>query len=315
MKNTAYFITVITIVLSLFAFGKFAQASATPATSATPAPAQSALQTAVITLNNRAPQDVINALTPFLEKGGQIKAFENQLIIQSTASNIEALKAIIAKIDVAPTKLMITVSNGHDKPSEITSISPNGTVTFGDEPNGPHNLDISTTRESDTQVSSVPVDSGNVAFIKTGVTIPLIQEQYAGGASYQRDAQISGQGGLGGSFNGEDHARGVAGAVDNSYEYKNLANGFYVKPQIVGKDVKLELSTMNDQPTGTIGDTTQAAYTTFKAQTVITVPMSKWTYLGGNESQDRSNSTTTYHTRSRDTSQKSLWLRVDLVPE
>ncbi len=308
MKKTAYFHPAILLLLCLFSF-----TFACCAEESAPVTASNATQTAIITLNNRTPQDVISTLEPFLEKGGQIKAFENQLIIQSSASNIAALKDIIAKIDVAAAKLLITVSNGHDKPSEITSITPNGDVTFGDEPDGPHTVTITTTRESDTQVSSIPVDSGNVAFIKTGVTIPLIQDQYAGAANYRSDGQIGGLG-ANGAFSGENHARGDAREAENSYEYKNLSNGFYVKPQVVGKDVKLELSTMNDQPTGTIGDTTQAAYTTFKAQTVITVPMSKWTYLGGNEAQDRSNSTTTYHTSSRDTSQKSLWLRVDPVP-
>ncbi len=313
MKKTAYFHTVLALMLCLFLNTTMANPVAAPQASNN-ASANTSIQTAVIPIKNRTPQDIIPALIPFLEKGGQIKPFENQLIIQSSASNINALKDIIASIDVAAKKLMITVSNGHNKPSEITAISPTGEVTFGQDTDGTQSLEISTNRDSDTQVNSIPVDNGNVAFIKTGVTIPLIQQQYAGQGSYNSNWAANGQGALG-QFNGSGQAQAVGQEVDQSYSYKNLSNGFYVKPQVIGKDVKLELSTMNDQPAGTIGDTTQAAYTTFKAQTTITVPMAKWTYLGGNESQDQQHSTTTYHTRSRDQSQKTLWLRVDMVPD
>lgn len=303
MKNTAYFHPAFLMAFFIMLLSTFAcHAEDAPA-------AASGTQTAVITLNNRTPQDVISVITPFLEKGGQVKGFENQLIIQSSASNIAALKDIIAKIDVATKKLMITVSNGHNKPSEVKSISANGDVTFGEETDNTQSLEISTNRESDTQVSSIPVDNGNVAFIKTGVTIPLIQDQYAGQGSYNSNWQVKG------AIEGGGSANALGREVDQSYDYKNLSNGFYVKPQVIGKEVKLELSTSNDQPSGVIGDTTTAAYTTFNAQTTITVPLAKWTYFGGNESQDRPDSTTSYHTRSRDQSQKSLWLRVDLVPE
>ncbi len=309
MKKTAYFYTAIFIISVLAALTfRSAFANERPDTFS-----QSAMQTEVITLTNRAPEDVINTLRPFLENGGEIKAFENQLIIQSTPSNINSLKAIIAKLDVAATKLMITISNGHNKPSEIMAISPGGDVSFGQATNGSSSLEISTTRESDTQVSSIPVDNGNVAFIKTGVTIPMLQDQYAGSANYNSQWQANANGALG-NFNGQGQAQGNARASEQSYEYKNLSNGFYAKPQVIGKEVKLELSTSNDQPSRTLNDPTQAAYTTFKAQTTITIPMSQWTYLGGNEVQDRPGSTTTYHTRSRDQSQKSLWIRIDPVP-
>jgi len=95
---------------------------------------------------------------------------------------------------------------------------------------------------------------------------------------------------------------------------KNLSNGFYAKPEVMGKEVKLQLSTQNNQPAFNPNDTTQPAYTTFNAETTVMVPLGQWIYFGGNQNQDQINQVTTIRTGSRDQSQKSLWLRVDIIP-
>ncbi len=278
-------------------------------------PASNALQTEVITLNYVLPQDILPTLTPFLEKGGQIKPINNQLIIQSTPSNITALKSIIEQIDIAPKKLMITISNGHDKPSEIESISPNGDVTFGQETSGYHTLNISTSRETETQVSSMRVDNGQVAFIKTGVTIPLVTSQLGGTSNFQSQHSLDAIGNRG-LLHGQGTASGNSEFGGQDVDYQNLSNGFYAKPQLIGKEVKMELSTQNDQPiSSNAGSTIQPAYTTFKAQTTVMIPVGKWTYFGGNEAQDQVSNGTSYRTGSRDQGQKSLWLRVDVIPQ
>ncbi len=341
------------------------------------------LQTEVITLNYVLPQDILPTLTPFLAKGGQIKPINNQLIIQSTPDNITALKSIIEQIDIAPKKLMITVSNGHDKPSEIESISPNGDVTFGQDTSGYHTLSISTNSESQRQVSTIRVDNGQVAFIQTGVTIPLITEQFGGQSNFQSQSSLKGQrsgtrtttgstpgtatgtssigttasatatgsrttSGTGtttsfgttagattsasasaattganttaatgtSSLTGSGSASGNSSGGGQSVDYQNLSNGFYAKPQLIGKEVKLDLSTQNDQPIATnAGSTIQPAYTTFNAQTTVMIPVGKWTYFGGNQAQDQVSNGTSYRTGSRDQGQKSLWLRVDVIPD
>jgi hypothetical protein len=300
------------------------------------------LETAVVTLQNRLPQDILPGITPFLDKGGQIKTFENQIIIQSSASNITTLKSIIAQLDVAVKKLMITISNGHDKPSEMMSISPNGDVTFGQEPDGPHNLTISTSRETDRQVDTIRVDNGQVAFINSGVTIPLITNQFAADDHYQRNGLLNATStgvkdstatATNATQNSESFAQShaaqesnligvnsasdIARAAGQSIDYQNVSNGFYVRPQLIGKEVKLELLTKNDQPSDNYNNNpaVNPAYTTFKAATTLMVPLGKWTYFGGNQNQDDMNSSTTIRTGSRDDSKKSLWLRVDLIPD
>jgi hypothetical protein len=278
--------------------------------------AEPALETTVVTLQNRLPQDILPSITPFLDKGGQIKTFDNQLIIQSSASNIATLKSIIEKLDVAVKKLMITVSNGHDKPNEMMSISPNGDVNFGNEPDGPHDLTISTGRETDRQVDTIRVDNGQVAFINSGVTIPLITNQFAADDNYQRNGLLTATG-PGSNLVGVNSASDIARAAGQSIDYQNVSNGFYVRPQLVGKEVKLDLLTKNDQPSDNYNNNPamNPAYTTFKAATTVMVPLGKWTYFGGNQNQDDMNSGTTIRTGSRDDSKKSLWLRVDLIPD
>lgn len=312
MKNPLGFCTAVFLLL-LIHLCPMAFASAESAA----APANNAANTAVITLQNRTPQDIIPTITPFLAPGGQIKGFENQIIIQSTPDNIAAIKDIIQKIDVMPKQLMITISNGHDKPNEIMSITPSGEVTFGhDEPDGPHSVTYGTNRESDRQVSSIRVDNGQVGFINSGETVPLTTNQAAGFDNYRSNFNLNGSGPLGGQINARGRARENAAGTSQSFDYQNLSNGFYVRPELVGSQVKLELSTQNDQPLAEAGNPNKPVYTTFNAQTTMMVPLGKWVNFGGNRNQDElDQSGNVYRTGSRDQSQRFLWLRVDVIPD
>lgn len=304
--------TLLFFVLSFCSCALFAQATSAPA------PTQN-VTTEVITLQNRTPQDVIPIITPFLAQGGQAKGFENQIIIQSTPDNIDSIKQIIQKIDIVARQLLITISNGHDKPNEIMSISPSGDVRFGhSEHEGPHTEIIGTNRESERQVSSIRVNNGDVGYINAGVTIALPTEQAVASANFSRNSQISSSGGALGNLSGNSSARGNFQGVDQSYEYQNLTNGFFVRPQLVGEQqVRLELSTQNNQPPQTpTADMSKPVYTTFHAQTTMTVPLGQWINFGGNRNTDElDTSGNVYRTGSRDQSQRFLWLRVDIIPD
>ncbi len=258
----------------------------------TPSPAQ---QTAVITLTNRLPQDILPAITPFLEKGATAKAFENQLIIQASSSNLNAIKAIIQKLDVPNKQLMISVSNGYDQPSDVSASMQT----------------ISTTREADTNIDHIRVNNGQVAMINTGVTIPLITSQYAGSDNYHAQGSFSGIG-AGGIIAGEGSANEIAHAYGQTVDYQNLNSGLLVRPQLMGDQVKLDLLSQDQQAYNNYQDTTQPTYSSLKTETSLTVPLNKWVYFGGNRTENDP-SGQTIRTQPKDQNQRSLWLKVDVV--
>ncbi len=252
-------------------------------------------QTAVITLTNRLPQEIMPAITPFLEQGATVKPFENQLIIQASPSNITALKEIIQKLDVASKQLMISVSNGYDEPSDVSA----------------QMQTITTTREADTNIDHIRVNNGQVAYIKTSVTIPLITSQYAGSDYYHAQGSIGGIG-PGGIIAGQGSANEIATAAGQTIDYQDLNSGLLVKPELIGNKVRLDLMSQNQQAYNNYQDTTQLTASGLKTETTLTVPLNKWIYFGGNRTENDP-TFQTIRTQPKDQNQRALWLKVEII--
>lgn len=279
----------ITLFLCLFATCPLLLAEDT---ASAPAPQ---LQTAVITLTNRLPADIMPAITPFLDKGATAKAFDNQIIVQSSASNIAAIKEIVQKLDVASKQLMISVSNGYDQPADVSA----------------QMQTITTTREADTNIDHIRVNNGQVAYIKTSVTIPLITSQYAGSDNYHAEGSFAGVGNNG-IISGQGTANEIAHAYGQTVDYQDLNSGLLVKPQLIGDQVRLDLLSQDQQAYNNYQDTTQPTYSGLKTQTSLTVPLNKWVYFGGNRQQEDT-TLQTLRTQPKDQNQRALWLKVEVV--
>lgn len=261
-------------------------------TASAPTPQQ---QTAIVTLTNRLPQDILPAITPFLEKGATAKAFENQLIIQASPSNVAAIKEIIQKLDIPSKQLMISVSNGYDEPTDVSA----------------QMQTITTTREADTNIDHIRVNNGQVAFIKTSVTIPLITSQFAGSDVYHAQGSIGGIG-PGGIISGQGSANEIAAAAGQTVDYQDLNSGLLVKPELIGNKVKLDLLSQDQQAYNNYQDTTQPTYSGLKTETSLTVPLNKWIYFGGNRTENDP-TFQTIRTQPKDQNQRALWLKVEVI--
>lgn len=137
--------------------------------------------TELITLQHRTPQELVPILTPFLNKEGVIKAFENQLIIQSNTENLANLKKMALGLDKAPKKLLLSVSHSKDAPNEQFSVDVNGRVIFGedsftlnDKTSTTISTTISTSREENQSLNQIQVLSGTPAMITSGKTVALV---------------------------------------------------------------------------------------------------------------------------------------------
>lgn len=114
------------------------------------------LELTTLTLENRQPQDIVTVLEPFVSPGGQIRAFDNQLIIQTTPENLTQLKAMIEKLDQPLAQLTISVSQSKEAPSEREFL-----------------ILTEASNESKSNIQQIKVLSGNTAHISTGERISL----------------------------------------------------------------------------------------------------------------------------------------------
>lgn len=122
------------------------------------APAQAQMTVLeVITLKYRTAEQVIPVLGPLIQKPGTISGLQQQLIVRTTAANLADIKQVLATLDAAPRRLLITVRQ-------------DATLDSG-RANSTRSLD------SDRNTQTLQVIEGNSAFIRTGQSVPLPQRQ------------------------------------------------------------------------------------------------------------------------------------------
>lgn len=138
--------------------------------------------TEVLTLQHRMPQELIPILTPFLDKEGVIKSFNNQLVIQTSTENLVSLKKLVQDLDKPVQKLMLSVSQSKEAPSEQFSVDAKGKVIFGQDNftlSSQISTSRSTSREEDQSLNHIQVVSGSPAMITSGKTVALLTNRGA----------------------------------------------------------------------------------------------------------------------------------------
>lgn len=139
-------------------------------------------ETEIFTLQHRMPQELLPILTPFLDKEGVMKSFNNQLIIQTSAENLASLKKLVQDLDKPAKKLMLSVSQSKEAPSEQFSVDAKGKVIFGQD-NFTLSSQISTSRgtsrEENQSLNHIQVISGTPAMITSGKTVALLMNRGA----------------------------------------------------------------------------------------------------------------------------------------
>ena len=133
--------------------------------------------TEVLTLQHRMPQELLPILTPFLDKEGVIKSFNNQLVIQTSAENLANLKKLVQDLDKPSQRLMLSVSQSKEAPSEQFSVDAKGKVVFGQDNftlNSQISTSRSTSREENQSLNHIQVVSGTPAMITSGKTVALL---------------------------------------------------------------------------------------------------------------------------------------------
>lgn len=261
----------------------------------------------IIPLRYRMVDQVLPSLQPFVEPGGALSGMNNQLIVRASRNNIEQIKQALSAIDVPTRRLMIRVSQNRDAVSRQQGAGLSGNVGVGNnvriiQPSS--NIQGSTkieVRGGDSRVNaqvydsrstrdlqasqSVQVVDGGRAFIQIGQSLPMPLRQVV----------LSPNGWV----------------ATDSVVYRDIGQGFYAVPKLVGERVTLEISPQFDSP----GDQGYGSVNTQRLSTTVSGRLGEWIELGGSGQQASGNDSRNLGSGSSEMrDNRSVWLRVDELP-
>lgn len=259
----------------------------------------------VIQLHYRSVEEVLPIVRPLLDADGGASGLNGQLILRSSASNIEEIKRVLSSIDAAPRRLKITVMQNVDSETISRLMQLSGHVTTGrarigvaDTPKGGLALDarqgddqvrarIDSTRISadDNKTQQIQVLEGNRALVSVGQSVPVPQRQVV--RSPWRTEVIE------------------------TTQYRDVNSGFYVLPRLNGDRVTLEISAQNDALEANDANPTSR---TQHVLTTVSGRLGEWLLLG-DAMQQTGTDTSTLGSRSTSSKQerRNVLLKVEEI--
>ncbi len=258
------------------------------------APVTAEMVLEVISLKHRLANDVIPMVKPLVVDGGTVTGMNDQVIVKSTAENLNQIKQVIHSLDKAPRRLMISVKqnvdgnvnhneqgiSGRYSSGDVTIASPDpgarnggGIIAIKDDEGNVIGYRALSTRSSieDKNTFSVQVTEGYPAFIHTGHSVPVANQQTI----------ITPGGGV---------------ILQDGIQYRDVTSGFYVLPRLSGDIVTLMIAPQLNRVNSAHG----GVFDIQNVETTASGRLGEWIYLGGVEQQfddkGRLNLTTTRRT-------------------
>lgn len=272
-----------------------------------PAPALAQQEMEIIALRHRTLAQVLPTLQPLLEPGGTLSGMNDQLILRASPRNRQQIRQALAAIDTPPRRLLIRVSQNREAEGgkEGGAVIASGDVgeprRVGQPPGGMQESARIEVRRGDASISAqswdthrtqasastqtVQVVDGGRALIEVGRSLPIPLRQVTMGP------------------------RGAA--VSESIVYRDLGQGFYAVPRVVGDSVTVDISPRFDA----LGESAYGSVSTQRLTSTVSGRLGEWLELGGSSqqvvtaggAQGRSGS-------SQSLDQRSVWLRVEELP-
>lgn len=272
-----------------------------------PASALAQQEMEIIALKHRTLDQVLPALQPLLEAGGSLSGMNDQLILRASRRNREQIKQALAAIDTPARRLLIRVSQNRDAQSRQQGSEVAGQIVIDQwgritQPSSgtQGNTRIEVRRgassitaqahdrqgtESSGSTQMVQVVEGGRALIHVGQSLPIPLRQMAFGP------------------------RGAV--VSEGIVYRDLGQGFYAAPRVIGDRVTLEISPQFDSP----GKQGYGSIETQRLSTTVSGRLGEWLELGGSSQQTNFGERGNLHSGSSQASdRRSVWLQVEELP-
>lgn len=264
----------------------------------------------VLPLKYRKSEQVISVLQPLLGRDSSISGFQNQLVIRATPAELVQLKRVLADIDTAPKRLLITVRQDADmdrdrREAELSGSFGNqnaritvpgsgsnsgGNVVFrdGDDRLRGRVVDSQRSSSSSTQ-QSIQVLEGYSAFIRVGESRPLRSRQVV-------RTVVNGQ---------------IVDRVVEGTEYRDATTGFSVVPRIQGNMVTLDIDPQRE----TFDDGRRGSVNVQRVVTTVSGRLGEWMDLGGiSESRSDSQSALLGRSSTGSSERRGVQVKVEELP-
>lgn len=116
--------------------------------------------TEVVPLNYRTSTELLPVARSFIGQDGTVNSYGNQLIVNAESRKIEELRALIAQLDTAPKRLLISVDTSDSTSRSSNGASPSRIISYG-------------TASREGGVQQVQTSEGTPALIQVGQSVPL----------------------------------------------------------------------------------------------------------------------------------------------
>jgi len=249
----------------------------------------------VIPLSHRTAEQLIPTLRPLVAPGGAITGMQSSLVVRSSRANIEEIKRVVAALDRAPRRLLISVRQDAGVTSQRQAIAAGGTVSGSSgsvsigqgapATSGINARAVDSTRTVDDRVvQQVQALEGSPAYISVGSSQPV-----------PATTTTVGPGGT---------------VVSRSVVYQDASTGFAVIPRLAGDRVTLEINPRRATPSRGPG----GAGSTGEIVTTASGRLGEWIELGG---VDQASARESRGILSRDSATRQssgrVWVKVDEI--
>ncbi|MBX3661249.1 MAG: hypothetical protein KF804_02235 [Burkholderiales bacterium] len=264
----------------------------------------------IIPLNNRSSEQVIPVIQPLLGRDSSVSGFQNQLVIRATPAEMAEIRRVLASIDKAPRRLLITVrqdaeldrqrreaeisgSIGNDNarviiPGSGSRGGGNVVLREGDDRLRARIID-SRQVSSDSSTQTLQVLEGSSAFIRVGESRPVPSRQVV-------RTVINGQ---------------IVDRVVEGTEYRDAATGFSVRPRLQGDIVTLDISPQRDS----FDDRRRGAVNVQQVTTTVSGRVGEWIDLGGmGDARSDERSALLGRSSGRVEDRRGVQVRVEVLP-
>lgn len=251
-------------------------------------PAAAETSITVINLHHRPAEEMIPLLQPLAGKDGTITGRGMQLIVRATPATLADIEAVLAELDRAPRRLLVTVQQLSASAAQLEDWDAGGQIRADSEtePRAQASVRVYGTSDRDegTLVQQIQVVEGHEAYIAVGSDIPL----------EEREAVAT----FGGVMSRE------------STEYRAVRSGFIVLPRVSGETVTVSVQPQRQQERRESSGRIRVQ----EAATTVSGKLGAWMEMGGTSHElQREGRAVLGSTERAEQRQHRIRLKVDLL--
>lgn len=241
----------------------------------------------IIPLKNRTADEIMPLIRPMLDAQEAMSGTGFQLIVRASPARQQEIRSLVSQLDQAIQQLRISVRRAAQEEIERERAQANVNLgVAGGEVEARGRAIVRGTRDKSGERNNYQVTTveGTPAFINTGEAFPV---------PTQSGQVINGQ-----------------WVVTQGMEYQQLNSGFYALARTQGNNVTIDISPQREvlDPHGSGRIQSTSLVTSVRGR------LGEWLELGGTSQQRTTQGGGIFRsTRSKDDTQQTLWLKVDVV--